>query len=60
MKNNIEIINIETNSGYVSSFSKTLLSKFLSEAEINELNKIGYSGKNSAGNKVTQEKYLNS
>ena len=32
---------------------------FLSESELSELNKIGYSGKNSKGKKMTRVDYLN-
>ena len=43
----IEIHNIVTNSGYLSSFYDKL--NFLTEEEIKEFNCIGYSGKNSKG-----------
>jgi len=54
----IEIHNIVTNSGYLSSFYDKL--NFLTEEEIKEFNCIGYSGKNSKGEESNFSKYLNS
>ena len=54
----IEIHNIVTNSGYLSSFYDNL--NFLNEEERKEFNLIGYTGKNSKGSESNFHKYLNS
>lgn len=54
----IQIYNIQTSSGEISSFGDQL--DFLSEPERKEFNKIGYTGKNSAGDQTNFYSYLNS
>ena len=54
----LETYHIQTVSGELSSFGDKL--PFLTELELNEFNKIGYTGKNSQGEKTSQVEYLES
>lgn len=57
---NIQTYHIETSMGRaVYHHEVAKLASFLSPAEIEEFNLIGYTGKNSAGKASTYEKYLN-
>jgi len=53
----IEIYNIVTTMGELSSFGDSL--SFLSKDELKEFDLIGYTGKNSIGDKDNFESYLN-
>jgi hypothetical protein len=55
----IQQYNLTTSMGSLSKWDSNLQS-ILTEEEIKELDTIGYSGKNSKGEKSSFEKYLNS
>lgn len=54
----IQTFDIETCMGQITSFGEQL--NFLTEAEINEFNTIGYTGKNLAGVESSYSEFLNS
>lgn len=55
----VEQYTMSTGMGYLSTGTK-LTMLFLSDNEIENMDSIGYSGKDKAGNKTTFEEYLNS
>lgn len=53
----IKTYNIQTSLGQLTPWKDKL--DFLSESQIEEFNKIGYTGKNSAGQECSYQEYLN-